>query len=476
MAFHNLNAATAGGEEGLVDVTHRAFEPVMRDLLPRGAVWDREDPVLRDLVAGDATELSRVDRSCRNLLAELDPHTTFDCIEDWELSYGLPECAAPDTLEARRAAVLAKLLAQAGHDQSLQYWTDLLKELGYELHFVLKGKKVMTCLGDCMDELFTDPWEAVWELAVAHGLDDALLECTVAHNALIETVPIVHYLWDAVDPEYTVDLFGVATTNNGYTAAVGKNGKILYCDGPIDAAGSWHQAPLQAEDMFAVCAVNTVLLAAGINPVNMIRSVDGGAHWTSTPIASDELYGLSRGYLGNDVAVAVGENGRIWRTADAGLSWIEMVSPTASVLNAVTRCQGALVGVGESGAVVRSTNNGTTWSLVAGISDHLYGVAGWLQVVIAVGANGKIWRSANAGANWSLQASPTTTTLRCVTGSPSGRWVAAGDGGVIVQSLDGGVTWSLQASPTTSPIRGANYHIPSGRALLVGDNTKIIPE
>ena len=231
------------------------------------------------------------------------------------------------------------------------------------------------------------------------------------------------------------------------------------------------------EDIFAACSVGTVLLAAGVGGVNFHRSTDGGANWTQVDTPTDEMYGLSRGPADDLVAVAVGENGRIWRTPDAGLTWAEQTSPTTVVLHAVTRATAALVAVGDSGKVIRSTNNGTTWTLIAaGITAHLYGVGGWLLVFVAVGAGGQIWRSSNSGANWTQITSPVTSALRAVARSGTGRWTAAGDDGVILQSLDDGLTWKVQESPTTNDLLAVVAHFPSGRAIAGGLTTTIVTE
>lgn len=476
MAFVDLFGATSGGVLGALDVTHRRFEPVEHELLPRGLAWDQEDPVRLALVAANCTELSRVDLRADALLRELDPQTTFALIDDWETELGLPDCAKPETLEARRAAVLAKLLAQGGHDQGPGWWSDLLAKLGYPLHFVVNGQQPMNCNDDCMAQLFEAEMMFVWEIAVEPGLDDALLECVVQHNALLATYPVVHFLWTQVVVAEPINFAGVACSSKGYTAAVGGT-KVLFVGPEIDEASSWDIAAVQPEDMYAICAVDDVLIAVGVGAANTLRSTDGGATWVSSPIAASELYGVSRGPEGDEVAVAVGEDGSMWRTTNAGIGWTSLLPATAAVLFAVTRCQGAMIAVGFGGVVVRGTNNGLTWAVVAaGIATTLLAVSAWLTTVIAVGSGGSIWRSADAGLTWSQRVSPTAANLRAVTSSPSGRWTACGDAGVILQSLDDGIIWTAQKSPVTENLYGATAHVPTGRALLVGSSTSIVLE
>ena len=476
MAFHDLHGKTSGAVAGAVDITSRAFEAMLAMLLPNGPAWPREDATLRKLVAANAVEFSRLARRGVQLDRELNPATTFETVADWEASYGLPDCAQPVTLEARRVAIAAKLLAQTGHDQSPDFWQELLKALGYLLHYVVKGQAGMTCIDDCMDVLFDDSWVFVWQLAVNPGLDAALLACVVEHNALVATDPIIHYLWTPVAVPEPIDFAAIACTNKGYTAAAG-GVRVLFAGPDIDNTLGWYVAASQPENIHGICAVNNVLIAVGVAGSNTLRSLDGGATWTSSPIASGELWGVSRGPAADNVAVAVGEDGQMWRTTNAGLAWTSLLPVTAALLFAVTRCIGAMIAVGSNGVIIRGTNNGLTWAVIpAGVSGTLYGVSAWLMTVIAVGASGRIWRSSDAGATWSPCVSPTGSNLYAVTSSPTGRWTACGASGTIVQSLDDGKTWVLQVSPVTETLRGATAHIPTGRAILVGAATSIIVE
>lgn len=474
MAFHDLHGQTAGSCAAPLDVTNRRFEAPLAMLLPNGPAWPRDDPTLKRLVAALTTEFSRQAVRAAKLDRELNPATTFETLTDWEESYGLPDCAQPETLEARRAALAAKLLAQTGHDQSLAFWTDLFGKLGYLIKYIDHGPYAMTCMDDCMDVLADESWVFVWSIAVEHGLDDALLECLVAHNSIIGTLPLLHYPWTPVALPEPIDFAGVASSDKGYTVAVGGN-KIVYAGASL---GSWDLAATQAEDLYAVCAVGSIFVAVGVNSTVAVRSTDDGATWSAaTPFAAPELYAISRGPLDDLVAVAVGEDGQIWRTDDAGATYTEEASPTSAYLLGVCCCTGAMVAVGAGGVVLRSTANGTAWSIVAaGITDDLFAVGGRLAVVVAVGEKGGIWRSDDAGASWTKIPSPTAVVLLTVAGSSTGRWVAAGEDGVILQSLDGGLTWELQASPTASDLRGSCTHHPDGQLVVVGASAAIILE
>lgn len=481
MSFHDLHAATSGAVAGKLDLVTDEFVAPLFALLPNGPAWPREDAVLRRLVAAITVELSRVAVREGKLGRELDPATTFECVADWEASYGLPDCAQPVTLEARRAAIAAKLLAQQGHDQSEAYWIDLVKKLGYLIYWIAKGKAAVTCDDDCVDELTDEAWLFVWQIAVDHGLDDALLECLVSHNALIETFPIVHYLWQPVvvvtDP---TALYGVAVGSDGYVVAVGAGGFNIHAAANAAKPDGWAPGPTLNET-YAVAAVDTVFVACGAGSDNFVRSTDHGATWEAVANPTEEMYAISAG-IGAGVVLAAGESGIVWRSFDSGASWALATPITgAPNVNGLTRCGDgisvfAVLACAENGHVYRTPNSGTLWIDATNAGTPLYAIAGWLLVVVAVGRSGKIIRSDDGGSTWAAVTSPTATNLRGVVGSPTGRWTAVGDGGAILQSLDNGVTWTVQTSPTTENLRAVTRHVPSNRAIIVGDSTTIILE
>ena len=464
--------------ELILDITSEKFGPLVFDLLPHGHAWDREDPVLGELVMAESLELSRVDVRARALERELDPAQTFELLPDWEASYGLPECAQPDTLEGRRAALQAKLLSESGHDHSLTWGAGLLESLGYELHFVDLGPGLLYCTDDCIDVVVDDEFLYVWSLATNHADNDELLECFVAHNALLISYPVVHYLWAQQLVPGFVSLRGVAGDVKGRVCAVGLGGNVFWSSPDLSV---WTAATVPAFDVRAVCAVDDVFVAVGHSSLDAIYSSDGGKTWNSSAaFAANTLNAISRGYLDDQVAVAVGLGGTIWRTANAGASFSNVASPTGLQLTCVCSCQGAMIAAGLSGIIIRSTSNGLApWSIipVAGLGANLQGIAGAGQIVVLVTSGGLIYRSKDAGLTWAQMVSPVSTDLYCITASTSGRWTAAGAGGVIIQSLDDGVTWTQQISQgSTSDLRGAGYHTPSGAALLCGDLSALITE
>jgi hypothetical protein len=127
----------------------------------------------------------------------------------------------------------------------------------------------------------------------------------------------------------------------------------------------------------------------------------------------------------------------------------------------------AWVSVGEAGAIIRSTNSGTSWtSITSPTLQNLYGVVGYggdaTKRFVAVGDNATILMSSDAGATWAAATVPAPTdgitrNLYSVAFNPNGGtggagiWVAVGEG-IIYKCDKTSTTWTIayQAAGTVT--------------------------
>lgn len=108
------------------------YRAQLQALLPPGAAWTREPgSVLSQFLLALADELARVDLRADDLIAEVDPRTTFEMLSDWERVFGLPAPCVPagQTTTERRNALVAKVTAVGG--QSRAYFLAIANALGY---------------------------------------------------------------------------------------------------------------------------------------------------------------------------------------------------------------------------------------------------------------------------------------------------------------------------------------------------------
>lgn len=479
MAWVDTTASASPASFGLaeVDVVHYRYAKVLADLLPPGrALTRREGTVLGKLLKALGMDLSRAQRRSRRFLADCNPATSLAALEWWEILLGLPDCEVPVTIEDRRIVAAAKYAAAAGHDQSLAFWTELFAKLGYDFVLFKFSDYLMTCEDDCDDPLVDEQWLLLLWFIVEHGEQDGLLECRVAAEQLLGIALQLHYHWDVIELEgAALALYGVAVSSAGAMVAVGDDGMVLTSHWTL---AEWTvRTPPTADKLFAVAAIDTVLVAVG-EPAAFYRSIDNGVNWDEIAYGSEEKYGVARGPEDDEVVVAVGDSDAIYRSDDAGLTWADVTSPTAGVsLKAVTACAGAMVAVGEGGNIIRSTNNGETWtSMTSPTTTRLWAVDGRGAHIVAVGDDGVVVRSQDAGATWTLWTSGTAADLFAITGNWDGEWFAGGAGGVILAAPSITGDWALQATTNTSALRAASESLSLPFACFVGDSRTIVVE
>lgn len=98
---------------------------------------------------------------------------------------------------------------------------------------------------------------------------------------------------------------------------------------------------------------------------------------------------------------------------------------------------------GDAGAMLHTTNEGTTWSLLTLTGSDLHQIVFKdANIGIVVGDNGTVFTTTNAGTNWITKNSSTSLQLRGASFAGGSTFFAVGDDGVAVKSTDDGNTWS----------------------------------
>lgn len=120
----------------MADLTtvEQQYADAFEQLFARGPLFDRPiGPNIRKVVEGLAIEFSRADARVAQLLREQSPRTTTELLPEWERELGLPDgCTDPSgSTDARRAAVLARLVARGG--QSRAAFIAIAEALGYPI-------------------------------------------------------------------------------------------------------------------------------------------------------------------------------------------------------------------------------------------------------------------------------------------------------------------------------------------------------
>lgn len=121
-------------------------------------------------------------------------------------------------------------------------------------------------------------------------------------------------------------------------------------------------------------------------------------------------------------------------------------APAQQLLLDASQAGDAIVAVGERGAILRSTDDGREWTMIASpVKAALTGVAfadaktGW-----AVGHDGLILKTDDGGASWAVQysAEDKETSFLDVCALDARRAIAIGAFGLCLATADGGTTWT----------------------------------
>ena len=195
---------------------------------------------------------------------------------------------------------------------------------------------------------------------------------------------------------------------------------------------------------------NELILAVGNNGT-IIRSSNSGDNWfVIPPLTSQNLNDVCWGYGG--IHFAVGDNGTILRSSNLGLNWSVIPSGTTRKLLAVSSHSNDIeyvVAAGEKGTILRSTNFGLSWVNVSlsdttinfyGINPAAIGISEIIPFYIC-GSQGKIYKSTNNGSSWVQKTSSTTNTLRSIYFTQDDSGAVTGDNGTVKMTTNGGDSW-----------------------------------
>jgi photosystem II stability/assembly factor-like uncharacterized protein len=163
---------------------------------------------------------------------------------------------------------------------------------------------------------------------------------------------------------------------------------------------------------------------------------------------------------GTKIGWAVGDEGTILRTTNAGSSWGKQNSNTTRHLRAVVALDKDRAWVaGDEGELHRTDDAGATWHRqeISGLSKHLRGFAGRGDGRVAVGDDGAF--VVRSGGNWFWN-SITSKHLRGVAIAPDGTILVVGDDGRIGTRKPAPFTgvetgrWTWRSDVTSKHLRG----------------------
>lgn len=247
--------------------------------------------------------------------------------------------------------------------------------------------------------------------------------------------------------------FGVVNiTDVAYSAgtfiAVGVGGTMSMSPDGINWAAKTPSYPPGC-NFTSVAGSNGTFVAVGDSGA-FRRSVDGGETWTTVDKPSYPFTVWS--VCGYNGAWVIGSQGQdILYSSDDGVTWTQVLAPVLNDTDFTALATSGTIWIagGYRGALVRSVDNGHTWSNVTSgfaVSDVIINAEFADGLFMICGTNGKLATSSD-GVTWTLRSTGLTGTIYDAV-HVGGDWIAI-NATESVRSKDGGATWESMAHPVS---------------------------
>lgn len=231
------------------------------------------------------------------------------------------------------------------------------------------------------------------------------------------------------------------------------------------------------ENLYSISTISTPRIITGGNGVIL----KGDANLTSIKIintgVSEDLYSAARLLITSNPfpirLFAVGKNGTILRSNDNGETWTQVSSPVNTDLHSIFVPSGVWTNgwiAGKGGVVLRTTDAGDTWNVVTTpVTTDLTSIFFTSQNTGFVsGNNGVILKTTNAGTSWIQTNTGTTENINSIYFLNEAVGFAAGENSTILQTSNSGASW-FSESVIVSGVNFNRISNSSGIGLATGD-------
>ena len=195
----------------------------------------------------------------------------------------------------------------------------------------------------------------------------------------------------------------------------------------------------------------------------IFKTTNGGTSWNQ--VQSSVFFSIT--FVNSMIGWAVGENGRIAKTIDGGNTWVVSNINSYSYFQKIKfRDINNGVIVGGFSEIFYTNNGGITWTLSSGAnlsSIPTYSRISFVpntSVVYALSSYNTaatVVKSTNNGASWTQVAINFPVTVRGIAFSSTNiGWIACGNGSFL-KTIDGGNSWQIQSSSFTDGLNDIQF-------------------
>ncbi|MBI5648758.1 MAG: hypothetical protein HY962_17655 [Ignavibacteriae bacterium] len=265
-------------------------------------------------------------------------------------------------------------------------------------------------------------------------------------------------VWTRSNAGLDVHFIYAFTGTNPLLAATSRGVFVSY-----DTARTWQRPPEPLDTLYvtALLTHSSGVVFAGTSE-RVLRSHDGGLHWTDANLARAWTQALHE-TPGGDILASFYYEG-VWRTANVGGSWTRIFNVSTTVEEIAADSSGVLYVATWYRGIYRSSNNGSTWvqsnsGLHPGV--HAFAVFPASANRVLAGTDSLIYESRDHGLTWTPVTSP-GCGYSTISRGRSGVLHAATNCDGVYTSSDGGNTWLRNDSGFTAETLTALLTLPSG--------------
>jgi len=218
----------------------------------------------------------------------------------------------------------------------------------------------------------------------------------------------------------------------------------------------------------------STVIAVGENGT-ILRTTDAGASWHTVPSGTDQVLHHVQSH-GPDLAVILGNSGTALKSTDGGTSWSPLsTGTTKSLFGMYYFDQEHWVVVGQAGLSMETRNGGATFSSPTSAANNYNWIDFHGNFGVIVGNVGTLRVTTNRGSSWTSRSSGTQSQLLCVSIANDSTAVAVGIRGTIIKTTNKGRDWRLvEASFPISTIQVSGVVRLSETDLIAAAHTGLI--
>ena len=174
------------------------------------------------------------------------------------------------------------------------------------------------------------------------------------------------------------------------------------------------------------------------------------------------VYSMDVALTDNNVLLAGGESGGIWKTTDKGLNWTLLskdITHGSFTSVKIDPLDANIFYAATSNKIIKSTDQGASWTTIytaSGFSVREFAISSTNSQIILAATNKGMLRSTNAGSSWTTIFTAETWTIKKKEGSGTTFYAVrdAGTSSEFISSTDSGLTWNVSNTGWWTPASG----------------------